>query len=222
MVGVVVILIVVFAGMVSTTWVQFLKGSLLVIFSAVLVAMLLQQGLTTDTSSFETIEVTEQELAGKNRIPGREVIPATDGWQGEKQEFIRLVPLNGNAGYDVFHIDDSPVPHKKVLRQAQAVTGSGTTKLIDGAPNGRGEGQRELKPVGHLSKNCQLEKHPQVLSGPISFFTTIGDSEVILWSSKTIIPRPRPQNNGLLPETNGWQTRSTSRRTSEICRRELW
>ena len=73
MVGVVVILIVVFAGMVSTTWVQFLKGSLLVIFSAVLVAMLLQQGLTTDTSSFETIEVTEQEVA-ENRIPGREVI----------------------------------------------------------------------------------------------------------------------------------------------------
>ena len=194
MVGVVVILIVVFAGMVSTTWVQFLKGSLLVIFSAVLVAMLLQQGLTTDTSSFETIEVTEQELA-ENRIPGREVIPATDGWQGangEKQEFIRLVPLNGNAGYDVFHIDDSPVPHKKVLRQAQAVTGSGTTKLIDGAPNGRGEGQRELKPVGHLSKLPDGETSTGPL-GPISFFTTIGDSEVILWSSKTIIHDQGPK-----------------------------
>src|SRR4051812_2661333 len=36
-VGAVVILIVVTAGMVSTTWVQFLKGGLLVIFSAVLV-----------------------------------------------------------------------------------------------------------------------------------------------------------------------------------------
>src|SRR5687767_15009003 len=37
MVGTVVILIVVTAGMVSTTYVQFLKGSLLVVFSAVLV-----------------------------------------------------------------------------------------------------------------------------------------------------------------------------------------
>ena len=44
-VGVVVIMIVVTAGMVSTTWVQFLKGSLLVIFSAVLTVMLLQRGL---------------------------------------------------------------------------------------------------------------------------------------------------------------------------------
>src|SRR4029078_6680405 len=36
MVGAVVMLIVVTAGMVSTTYVQFLKGSLLVVFSAVL------------------------------------------------------------------------------------------------------------------------------------------------------------------------------------------
>ncbi|MFM8223998.1 MAG: sodium:solute symporter family transporter, partial [Planctomycetaceae bacterium] len=42
LVGAVVILIVVTAGMVSTTWVQFLKGSLLVLFSLILVALLLQ------------------------------------------------------------------------------------------------------------------------------------------------------------------------------------
>ena len=45
-VGAVVITIVVTAGMVSTTWVQFIKGSLLVVFSAVLVAVLLGRGLT--------------------------------------------------------------------------------------------------------------------------------------------------------------------------------
>src|SRR5690606_30055794 len=43
MVGTIVILIVVTAGMVSTTWVQFLKGSLLVIFSAVLTLMILNR-----------------------------------------------------------------------------------------------------------------------------------------------------------------------------------
>ena len=43
-VGAVVILIVVTAGMLSTTWVQFLKGSLLVIFSTVLTVMILQRG----------------------------------------------------------------------------------------------------------------------------------------------------------------------------------
>src|SRR5882757_1318195 len=44
-VGVVVIVIVVTAGMVSTTYVQFIKGSLLVIFCAILVMMILQHGL---------------------------------------------------------------------------------------------------------------------------------------------------------------------------------
>ncbi|HYO23471.1 MAG TPA: cation acetate symporter [Lacipirellulaceae bacterium] len=43
-VGSVVILIVVTAGMVSTTWVQFIKGSLLVVFSAILTAMILARG----------------------------------------------------------------------------------------------------------------------------------------------------------------------------------
>ena len=47
LVGTVVILIVVTAGMVSTTWVQFIKGALLVIFCAVLTVMILQRGLTT-------------------------------------------------------------------------------------------------------------------------------------------------------------------------------
>src|SRR6188768_2463675 len=43
-VGAVVILIVVTAGMVSTTWVQFIKGSLLVVFSAILTMMILARG----------------------------------------------------------------------------------------------------------------------------------------------------------------------------------
>jgi cation/acetate symporter len=44
LVGAVVIIIVVTAGMVSTTWVQFLKGALLVIFSSVLTVMILGRG----------------------------------------------------------------------------------------------------------------------------------------------------------------------------------
>lgn len=44
LVGAVVIFIVVTAGMVSTTWVQFIKGSLLVVFSAVLTALILARG----------------------------------------------------------------------------------------------------------------------------------------------------------------------------------
>src|SRR5687768_9799269 len=45
-VGVVVITIVVTAGMVSTTWVQFIKGSLLVVFCLILTVLVLVKGLT--------------------------------------------------------------------------------------------------------------------------------------------------------------------------------
>ena len=47
-VGFVVILIVATAGMASTTYVQFIKGGLLVIFSLVVVGMLLVRGLSTE------------------------------------------------------------------------------------------------------------------------------------------------------------------------------
>lgn len=46
LVGAVVVLIVVSAGMVSTTYVQFLKGALLVVFSFLLTVLILQRGLT--------------------------------------------------------------------------------------------------------------------------------------------------------------------------------
>ena len=57
-VGVVVILIVVTAGMVSTTWVQFIKGSLLVVFCAVLTVAILARGLATDAKSGEKLSQT--------------------------------------------------------------------------------------------------------------------------------------------------------------------
>jgi len=47
MVGVIVIVIVATAGMASTTYVQFLKGGLLIIFSLVLVFLVLSRGLST-------------------------------------------------------------------------------------------------------------------------------------------------------------------------------
>ena len=63
MVGIVVITIVVTAGMVSTTWVQFLKGSLLVIFSAVLVVMVLARGFAVNSDAFQTIgPIAEDEV----------------------------------------------------------------------------------------------------------------------------------------------------------------
>jgi cation/acetate symporter len=48
LVGAIVVLVVVTAGMVSTTYVQFLKGSLLVLFSAILTVLILARGLEVE------------------------------------------------------------------------------------------------------------------------------------------------------------------------------
>ncbi|MFK8114847.1 MAG: cation acetate symporter [Rubripirellula sp.] len=182
LVGIVVITIVVTAGMVSTTWVQFLKGSLLVVFSAILVVMLLQQGFKTDNTSFQTIGPISSSAIGGGQIEGRKVIPPEDGW--ETTSFIRLAAKEG-AGFDVFHVDDVEGSDQKILRQAQSVRGSGEGTLIDGAPMGVEEGQRQLKPIGQISKLPSGESETGPL-GPISFFTTLSESEVVLWRNEAI------------------------------------
>lgn len=74
MVGAIVTLIVATAGMVSTTYVQFLKGSLLVIFSLVLTAMILQRGLKVDAPEAGPLAKQEAVIApsGERRINGVE------------------------------------------------------------------------------------------------------------------------------------------------------
>lgn len=62
MVGTVVIIIVMTAGMVSTTYVQFLKGLLLVFFSTILTVLILQRGLevTPKNSPLKPLEAQSQ------------------------------------------------------------------------------------------------------------------------------------------------------------------
>src|SRR4051794_23934126 len=85
-VGVVVTVIVVTAGMVSTTWVQFIKGGMLVIFCAILTVMILNRGLVSHESFY----------AGKLRFgtdwledPSIEVLPETGGWKGKPYLRVR-------------------------------------------------------------------------------------------------------------------------------------
>lgn len=182
MVGVVVITIVVTAGMVSTTWVQFLKGSLLVVFSAVLVVALLARGFTVDNESFASIGPVDEATVTAAEIDGRAVIAAEDGWDSQT-DFIRLTREDG-VGFDVFNVDRTG--EGIFLRQAQSLTKkSDGSKLVDGAPLGRDEGQRTLKPVGQISKLPDGKTETGQL-GLLSFFTTLRDSEIMLWGNQKI------------------------------------
>lgn len=145
LVGAIVILIVVTAGMVSTTYVQFLKGTLLVVFSTVLTILILNRGL--------------------------------------------------RVGPD---------------QAAQVMTRTADGRvLIDGRQQGRGTAEVDLQPVGHVSR---LPGGIQATGplGPLAFLSTLEQSEVVLWRSKTqrhddgsttttFSPKPTPGGEVLRP-----------------------
>jgi cation/acetate symporter len=78
-VGVVVITIVATAGMVSTTWVQFIKGSLLVFFCAILTVGILYRGLTATPPQLQ-----EQTLKVVTTPEGKKIIYVNGQLQGKR------------------------------------------------------------------------------------------------------------------------------------------
>jgi cation/acetate symporter len=70
-VGAVVMAIVMTAGMVSTTWVQFIKGSLLLLFSGILTVLILQRGFVAQPAPTEPQTIVKQAGGGKlvNGLP---------------------------------------------------------------------------------------------------------------------------------------------------------
>ena len=186
LVGAVVITIVVTAGMVSTTWVQFFKGTLLVIFSFILVVVVLRRGFETSDGDLKSIGPIPRDSIANLQIDDRDVLEPVDGWQ----EFPELVRLsNPEGGYEVFRMqemEDESQSELVILSQAQSMTNRADGgKLVDGLPFGDGEGQRELKPVGHLTK-LPDRYTPSSAVGPIEFFNVIRDSEVVLWGTSIV------------------------------------
>jgi cation/acetate symporter len=84
-VGAVVILIVVTAGMVSTTYVQFIKGGLLVAFCTLLTVMILRRGLSTETGPEQNSSHAFERTTAFRLLetPGRRLVPEGGGWQGK-------------------------------------------------------------------------------------------------------------------------------------------
>jgi cation/acetate symporter len=98
MVGSIVIFIVATAGMKSTTYVQFIKGGLLIVFSTVLVFMLLNKGLNT-TPNDEYHDFTElSAVVSGDRVTkiNESGYAITGNYKDSKGQFVRLE----NEGYN--------------------------------------------------------------------------------------------------------------------------
>lgn len=192
LVGTVVILIVVTAGMVSTTWVQFLKGSLLVVFSTVLTVMILNKGLTTTPGSedfhpFRSAGPMPRDAIGVagNPLPGlsEETIEAPVGaWRDRPFVTTRHTQTEQVTIWKI----ESHAEDQVVLREAQTLTTrSDGTQLVNGELKGTKKGEAELHSVGNVSQLPQGQTATGPL-GPISYFSTLQESEVALWRNEAI------------------------------------
>jgi cation/acetate symporter len=179
-VGLIVTTIVATAGMVSTTWVQFIKGSILVALCAAITVMLLFRGVTTKpidaNGKFVQIlrhDVPAAEVIG---VAGSTVLPEEGAWLGKP--YVRVKDAAGRVA--VWRKEGA------MLSEAQTLTVlKNGRKLANGLPRGKQAGEADLLPVGYASKLPGGVEQTGPL-GPISFLTTMQDSEVILWNSDKI------------------------------------
>ena len=199
-VGVVVTFIVVTAGMVSTTWVQFIKGSLLVFFCAILTFMILNRGLKTDPGTPERPYhafgvLAEQELLA---LPGHIRLPGEEGWKGKP--YVRLRDDATGRVTTWKRVEYQPMPAAppaigtpplevrfwECQTKAEVAVADGKKRTeVNGLPQGKEAGQTDLYPVGHLRALPGGTAETGALS-PSEFFSRLQDSEVVLWGSEKI------------------------------------
>lgn len=191
-VGATVIVVVVTAGMVSTTYVQFLKGSLLVVFSFILTLIILARGFHTSAGGndgyafrqfgpFSTAVDFQEWPLPPELTDGKRIAQVSKS----DVPVIRFDDQSlGRPSYWTIHEVDSA---KVMLLEAQTVTKTpeGVT-MVNGEVKGTKKGEPELHPVGHISKLPDGQESTGPV-GLLSFFRTLGGSEVILWGSQKVL-----------------------------------
>ncbi len=176
MVGAIVITIVATAGMTSTTYVQFLKGGLLIIFSFVLVIVLLFRGLETKPNQsgavpfYEYKTITAVKKADKI-IPNDKAYTFAGEYDTHGTTFVKLVSDNKSTWWKL-----SDKEGKLSLNETQSKIVTPNKIFINGVEESE---TNQLRQVGNLvsikGKTGEEAKTGKV--GPFEFLSIIGDKE---------------------------------------------
>lgn len=177
-VGAIVIYIVATAGMTSTTYVQFIKGGLLITFSIILTVYILRNGFTLNPNDnyhqFAKIEVIVEDgnvisiedesynLLGQKNI-GDYIFAKL-----EKDGYFNWYKLEGVEGQTPY------------LVEALSITSTASgTLLYNGAP----KSEERFYQVGHLNKIVYKGNEVEETGplGPFEFFSVLEESEVGLF-----------------------------------------
>ena len=176
MVGAIVITIVATAGMASTTYVQFLKGALLIVFSTVLVGAVVIRGLSTTPDQggavpfykYSHIEATKAD--GKIQAASVEILEQVDVKGG--LTFVRLNHDGREAWWYASETDGAVT-----LKESQSVVAKTSGKWINGAPESEGN---QLRQVGNMEK---VRGQTEIETGSMSLFeflAAITDKDTVI------------------------------------------
>lgn len=185
-VGVVVILIVVTAGMVSTTWVQFIKGGLLVLFCTILTGMILARGLDTNPRPNDPMFANFYEdfiTAGMTPESDYKEIPKEGEWTDKPYRRFRNRRTDEISIWRSETLLSGPGETMTSVSQTQFqyITKDGKN-FVNGLPQGNEAGEGELKAVGQVHRLPNGAK-----TGPLSpwgYFATLQQSEIVVWQKE--------------------------------------
>ncbi len=177
-VGTIVVFIVATAGMTSTTYVQFIKGGLLIVFSTILTIYIFNNGLTltpdsknqeyhqfitlNPTGSGDDLTVADYNVVSQEEVKGHKFVKL------EKDGIIRWFSLEDEKGTPVL---------KEMLSTTETKVDGKKIKLYNGEP----KANAKFFQVGHMSKIIVDGKEVSETGalGPFKFLSTIEKSEIV-------------------------------------------
>ena len=178
MVGAIVITIVATAGMASTTYVQFLKGSLLIVFSTILVGAVLIRGLSTHPDQGGKAEFYEYSHLTAARSSDMLSVNE-EGWEVVEDvqikgglEFVKLSYQGTESWWSVSEKEGA-----LVLDETQFVEEKAGQQYINGA---LASDENQLRQVGNIEK---INGEGNVETGKLSIFEFLS----ILTSEDTLV-----------------------------------
>jgi cation/acetate symporter len=185
-VGIIVILIVVTAGMKSTTYVQFIKGALLIVFSTVLVIAILMAGLNETPSedyvqlnTIETAYLTEDSF--EVSVEGYSIRQTTSIPASKKHEGFTLVELDyqGTARWFIAKKRDGRVYLEEMLSIEEVQVEGEKSYLYNGLPK---ESEAFFQ-VGHVEE-IFMDGERVASTGPLdpfSYLSVLEQSQIALF-----------------------------------------
>ncbi len=189
LVGAIVITIVATAGMTSTTYVQFIKGTLLIVFSIVVVVVLCLRGLTTTPDQGGAVPFKDFKTLAAADASGA-VIPSDPSYKvvGQKDvKKLRFVKLEKD-GRATWWKAESGASGLSLHETQETVTAKDGSKYINGAP---ASSANKLALVGNLeviAGKAGVEARTGPV-GPFKFLALIGDptSQVRRWKEAKFV-----------------------------------